>query len=167
MGIQLSRGKRNSAKKQNPKQTPSAPAQSIPLQPSHSKNVPSQHPVIEAPLYPTLPSLSPPRLFSRPHSETRDHSSSSAPKPQTRQRIKSVSNENRQRFSALIFCTETLDSLNIDHQLKKTLNPLTSLKIIDSSKKVSTPYLFRCAPMVTTFVRPICNSTKELWISQI
>ena len=37
-----------------------------------------------------------------------------------------------------------------------------SLKTVNH-KKISNPYLFRGAPMVTTFVRLISNRTKNLW----
>ena len=81
----------------------------------------------------------------------------------TRQhRTKSASNEDRQGLIGLIFA-DTLDSLIIDNQLKKMLNPLISLKTIDKNQKVSNPYLFRDAPMVTTFVCSVDNRTKVLW----
>ena len=50
----------------------------------------------------------------------------------------------------------------MDHILKQTLKPLSSLKTIDS-KDITDPYLFKSAAMVTTFVRLAGNRTKELW----
>ena len=76
-------------------------------------------------------------------------------------RAKSVSKEDRQGLNAIFFCSDTTDSPIIDHHIKKTLTSLTTLKTIE--KKVTNPYLFRVAPMVTTFVRPISNRTKMLW----
>ena len=55
-----------------------------------------------------------------------------------------------------------LDSSIIDHQIKKTHIPLTSLKTINE-KEITNPYLFRGAPMVTTFVRQMSYRTRELW----
>ena len=49
-----------------------------------------------------------------------------------------------------------MESPNIDHLLKKTLKTI-------NHKDVTNPYLFRGAPMVTTFVRSAANRTKELW----
>ena len=50
----------------------------------------------------------------------------------------------------------------MDHHLKKALKPLSTLKPIDN-KDITNPYLFRGAPMVTTFVRSAGNRTKVLW----
>ncbi len=50
----------------------------------------------------------------------------------------------------------------MDHILKKTLKPLSSLKKIDG-KDITNPYLFKSAAMVTTFVRSAGPRTKELW----
>ena len=50
----------------------------------------------------------------------------------------------------------------MDHVLKKTLKPLSSLKTIHG-KDVTNPYLFKSAAMVTTFVRSAGDRTKELW----
>ena len=49
----------------------------------------------------------------------------------------------------------------MDHVLKKTLKPLSSLKTIDD-KDITNPYLFKSAAMVTTFVRSAGNRIKEL-----
>ena len=43
------------------------------------------------------------------------------------------------------------------------LKSLTPLKTIDNHKDVTNPYLFRGAPIVTTYVRSAGNRTKELW----
>ena len=50
----------------------------------------------------------------------------------------------------------------MDHVLKKTLKPLSSLKTIDG-KDITNPYLFKNAAMVTIFVRSAGNRIKELW----
>ena len=42
------------------------------------------------------------------------------------------------------------------------MKPLRSLKKIDE-KDITNPYLFKDAPMLTTFVRSAGNRTKELW----
>ena len=49
-----------------------------------------------------------------------------------------------------------------DHQMKKILKPLSSIKTING-KNICNPYLFRGAPMVTTFVCMAGNRTRELW----
>ena len=62
----------------------------------------------------------------------------------------------------MAFCTDLMESPGLDHHLKKALKPLSTLKPIDN-KEITNPYLFRDAPMVTTFVRSASNRTKELW----
>ena len=103
--------------------------------------------------------LSSPKLSSWSLSETKHHRPTEI--PQTQQRAKSVSKEDRQELNANYFCTD-IDQPNIDHQIKKSLMPLRSLKSVNN-KMISNPYLFRGAPMVTTFVRLSSNRTKELW----
>ena len=74
---------------------------------------------------------------------------------------KQRANEVRQALNAFYFCENVLQSPAIEHHIKKSLNPLI-LKTIDH-KDVTNPYLFRGAPMVTTFVRSAGNRTKEFW----
>ena len=50
----------------------------------------------------------------------------------------------------------------MDLHLKISLKHLISLKTIND-KDITNPYLFRGAPMVTTFVRSAGNRTRELW----
>ena len=99
-------------------------------------------------------------MLSRSHSETRESTPSST--TSTKKRRKSASNEVGQAINGYYFCADILESLSIDHHLKKTLNHLTSLKTIDQ-KDITNPYLFKGAHMVTTFVRSVGNRTKELW----
>ena len=79
----------------------------------------------------------------------------------THSRAKSVAGRDQQPLKAFYFCSETLDSSIIDHQIKKTLTPLSSLKTVND-KEITNPYLFRGAPMVTTFIRKMSNRTREL-----
>ena len=130
---------------------PQCPAQIMPPQRSPSKY--SQHLIFDAPLSPTLPSFSPPMLFSRSRSKNRSHLLSSLSTPRTRQRTKSTSNADRQGLTGIILCSDTIESLIIDHQLKITLKPLFSLKTIDNHKKVSNPYLFRGALMFARLLK--------------
>ena len=53
---------------------------------------------------------------------------------------------------------------NHDNILKNSLKPLRSFKKkkIDN-KDITNPYMFKNAPMLTTFVRLAGNRTKELW----
>ena len=64
----------------------------------------------------------------------------------------SASNQVRHALNGFYFSQDILDPPNIDHLLKKTSKPLTSLKI-DNQKDVTNRYLFRGARKVTTFVR--------------
>ena len=56
---------------------------------------------------------------------------------QTRQRANSVSNEDPQELTRIILCTEDPETIKINHQLKTTLKPLTSLKTIVQHKNVN------------------------------
>ena len=118
------------------------PAQIMPPQPSHPKPSTSQQQLnTEAPLSLKLPSLSSLRLFSQSHSETREPmlpSSSSS-----KNRAKLASNEVQRALNGFYFCANILESPNIGHHLKKTLNPLISLKTINNHKDISNPHLFR------------------------
>ena len=89
-------------------------------------------------------------------------SSSSSSSISTKKRTKSASSEVRQPINGYYFCADTIELPSIDHDLKKTLNHLITLKTIDH-KDITNPYLFRGASMVTTFVRSDGNGTKELW----
>ena len=152
---------------QNPKQPeknthppPQRPAQISPT-PQQPKSTPNKHP--KTPLHPTLPSLSPistPKQFTRSHSETR--SPSPSPSTSQKKRTKSASNQFRQAVNGFYFCSDLMESPNLDHQLKKALKPLSSMKNIDQ-KDITNPYLFKGAAMVTTFVRLPGVRTKELW----
>ena len=117
----------------------------------------------KTPLSPTPPSLSPlstPRLFYRFYSETRTESSTSSPS-KTHSRAKSVAGRDRQSINAFYFCSDILDSPIIDHQIKRTLIPLTSLKTVDN-KEIPNPYLFRGAPTVNTFDHHMSNRTRAI-----
>ena len=139
-------------------------AQIIPPPQKH-QNTPAHH--SDFPLSPKSPSLSPittPKLLTRAHSVIRESpttaSSSSTTEPKPRSR--SASNEVRRAFTTFHFCQDILEPQNMDHILKQTLKPLSSLKTIDG-KDITNPYLFKNAAMVTTFVRSAGNRTKELW----
>ena len=58
--------------------------------------------------------------------------------------------------------TESEEPPPADFQLCRALKPLMNLDFI-GKKKVANPYLFRCAPMVTTFVLSTGNRTKAVW----
>ena len=110
---------------------------------------------------PSLLPLSTPRLLHRSYSET--HNDKPTPSTsKTHSRAKSVAGRDQQAVKAFYFCSENLDSSIIDHQIKKTLIPLTSLKNI-KGEEITNPYLFRGAPMVTTFVSQISNRARGLW----
>ena len=135
----------------------------MPPQPSPST---SQQSNADPPLSVTLPSILPLstlRLFSRSHSEIRGLTPPplSSLETITRKRTKSGANEVRQAFNGFYFCAATLQSPNIDYQLKKNLNPLISFTKINH-KDITNAYLFRDAPMVTTFVRSAGTRTREL-----
>ena len=142
------------------------PAQIIPP-PQKPQNTPAHF--SDFPLSPKSPSLSPvktPRQLVRSHSLTRESptkeavTSSSPSSPSTHQKPRS--NESRRAFTAYHYCQDILESQNMDHILKKTLKPLSSLKSING-KDITNPYLFKNAAMVTTFVRSAGPRTKELW----
>ena len=143
------------------------PAQIIPP-PQKPQNTPAHF--SDFPLSPKSPSLSPiktPRQLVRSHSLTRESptkeaATSSSPSTYQKPRSLSASNEARRAFSAYHYCQDILEPQNMDHILKKTLKPLSSLKSING-KDITNPYLFKNAAMVTTFVRSAGNRTKELW----
>ena len=148
--------KQNKTKPAQPYQ-PQRSAQILP--PPQPKNTPTQ--VMETPLSPTLPSLSPistPRLLSRAHLETREQPATLA--SSLRKRTKSASKEVRQPVNGYYFCTGTLETSTIDHHLKKSLKHLISFKTIND-KDITNSYLFRGAPIVTTFVRSAGNRTRD------
>ena len=139
-------------------------AQIIPP-PQKPQNTPAH--LSDFPLSPKSPSLSPittPKLLTRAHSVTRESptaaSSSSTTEPKPRSR--SASNEFRRAFTAFHFCQYILEPQNMEHILKQSLKPLSSLKTIDG-KDITNPYFFKNAAMVTTFVRSAGNRTKDLW----
>ena len=59
-------------------------------------------------------------------------------------------------------CSIETDELPADFQLRRALKPLLELKTVQE-KNISNSYLFRGAPMVTTFVRSAENQTKGVW----
>ena len=74
---------------------------------------------------------------------------------------KSASKDVPRAFNAFYFREDTLESSTLEHHVKQSLRPLSGLKTIDQ-KDVTNPYLFKCATMVTTFVRSAGNRNKEL-----
>ena len=81
----------------------------------------------------------------------------------TRKKTQSTSNEVRQAINDFYFCADAIQSPSIDHHLKKkTLNPLNTFRKINH-KDITNPYLFRGAPMETTFVHSAGTRTMELW----
>ena len=99
-----------------------------------------------------------PKTLSRSHSVTRE----TTPPTSSKHSAKSVSNEVRRAFNGFYFCADVMQSPNIEHHLKNTLNPLITLKIVNH-KDITNPYLFRGALMVTTFVHSAGNRTNEFW----
>ena len=65
-------------------------------------------------------------------------------------------------MTAFLFCEDILENPNHDHILKNPLKPLRSFRKINN-KDITNPYIFKDAPMLTTFVRSAGNQTKELW----
>ena len=134
----------------------------MPPQPLPSTSQQSDPPLSITPL--SISPLSTPKLFSRSHSEIREITppSSSSLINTTRKKTKSTSDEVRQAINGFYFWVDTLLSPNVDHHLKKTLNPLiTSRKI--NHKDITNPYLFRSTPIATTFVRSAGTRTREVW----
>ena len=95
-------------------------------------------------------------------SPTEEAATSSSPSTHQKPRSLSASNEARRAFTAYHYCQDILEPQNMDHVLKETLKPLSSLKNING-KDITNPYLFKNAAMVTTFVRSAGPRTKELW----
>ena len=140
------------------------PAQLIP-----PPQKPKTTPVIptEIPLPPSLSPITTPKILTRSHSATRLSPSPQTPSTSTastihKARARSASTEARRAINAFYFCEDTFENPRLDHLLKQTLKPLRSLKKIDE-KDITNPYLFKDAPMLTTFVRSASNRTKELW----
>ena len=151
------------------KKSISTPALStiMPHQPSPST---SQQSNTDPPLSITL-SISPlstPRLFSWSHSEIRELTPpSSSCVTITRKRTKSAVNEVRQVFNVFVFLFFSLTDFNhptstINLKKETTLNQLISFTKI-SHEDITNPYLFKGAPMVTTFVLSASTRTRELW----
>ena len=133
------------------------PAQIIPP-PQKQKTTPV-HPT-EIPPSPSLSPITTPKVLVRSHSVTR-----LSPPPQAiahKTRSHSTSTETRNALNAIYFCEDVLDNPNLDHSIKKSKKPLSSLKKINE-KDITNPYLFSNVPMLTTFVRSAGNRTKELW----
>ena len=84
------------------------------------------------------------------------------PASSTKQQSQSASTEVRRALNAFYFCADILEPQHLDHVLKKSLEPLLSLKKIDNHN-ITNPYTFKNAPMLTKFVRLAGNQTKELW----
>ena len=109
---------------------------------------------------PSFSPISPPRLLPWAHSETKKQPPTLA--SSLRKGTKSASNEVRQAVNGYYFWSDTLETSTMDHHLTKSLKHLISLKTINN-KDITNPYLFRGAPMVTTFVRSAGNRTTKLW----
>ena len=60
--------------------------------------------------------------------EHRHHQHSPQKKKNKKKQTKSASNDVRQAVNGFYFCTDLLESPDLDHQLKKSLKPLSSLK---------------------------------------
>ena len=114
----------------------------------------------------TLHSLSPPRLFSRSRSLNRlpnnnpdqDHSHPLISKARPIARSAS-SKEDGQELLKVALCSAEAEELPADFQLHRALKPLLNFKQI-KNKDISNPYLFRGAPMVTTFVHSAGSRSK-------
>ena len=178
---QLKRGRKKHPKKQTQKTSPipqpygdkttavpnQRPAQLIPP-PQKPKTTPVTP--IEIPLPPSLSPITTPKILTRSHSATRLSPSPQTPSTSTastsstihKARARSASTEARRAINAFYFCEDTFENPHLDRLLKQTLKPLRSLKKIDE-KDITNPYLFKDAPMLTTFVRSAGNRTKELW----
>ena len=87
-------------------------------------------PNIQKPPPPPLSPLTPSKLFSRSLSENRFQPSTSRNHP----RAKSVSKEDRQGLNAIFFCSDPTYSPIIDHHIKKTRTPITTVKTIENTK---------------------------------
>ena len=120
----------------------------------------------EIPLPPSLSPITTPKILTRSHLATRLSPSPQTPSTSTsstihKARVRSASTEARRAINAFYFCEDTFENPHLDRLLKQTLKPLRSLKKIDE-KDITNPYLFKDAPMLTTFVRSAGNQTKEL-----
>ena len=113
-----------------------------------------------SPQHHLLSPITTPKLISRSHSVTR---ATTPPASSTKQRSQSASTEVRRALNAFYFCEDILELQHLNHVLKKSLKPLLSLKKIDNHD-ITNPYIFKYAPMLTTFVRLAGNRTKELWL---
>ena len=139
------------------------PAQIIPPLPQIQKITPINP--IEIPLPPSLSPITTPKIFTRSQSVTRlspDPQTASTSSSGQKPRARSASTEARHAMTAFIFCEDILENPNHDHILKTSLKPLRSFKKINN-KDITNPYIFKDAPMLTTFVRTAGNRTKELW----
>ena len=139
------------------------PAQIIPPLPQKQKINPINP--IEIPLPPSLSPITTPKIFTRSHSVTRlspDPQTASTSSSGQKPRARSASTEARHAMTAFLFCEDILENPNHDHILKTSLKPLRSFKKINN-KDITNPYIFKDAPVLTTFVRSTGNRTKELW----
>ena len=125
----------------------------MPPQPSHSKHSPSQHLNFKAPLSP-FPSQAVLPIPIRKSTPTVNISMFYT-KQVSHKRRPTRTHRNHSVY-------KKIESPISDHQLKTTLKPLSTLKMIDNHKNVSNPYLFRGAPIVTTIVRSISSRTNSL-----
>ena len=82
-------------------------------------------------------------------------------KSPTKHRARSASNEVRRALNSYLSGYHGTTK-HWSHP-KNTLKPLRSLTKIDNNKDITNPYLFRGAPMVTTFVCSPGNRTNVLW----
>ena len=62
----------------------------------------------------------------------------------------------------MALCSAEADELPANFQLRRALKLLIDFKRINN-KNIYNPYLFRGAPMVTTFVRSTGSRTKGVW----
>ena len=138
------------------------PAQIIP--PPQKQKITPVNPT-EIPLPPHFPQSQPRKFFTRSHSVTRlspDPQTASTSSTGQKPRARLVSTEARRAMAAFFFCEDILENPNHDHILKNSLKPLRSIKNIDN-KDIINPYIFKDAPMLTTFVRLAGNRTEVLW----
>ena len=96
------------------------------------------------------------RLFV--NSLEQPHSLPQHSKPRQRAKPASADNESEEHLEVAL-CFAEPEELPEDFQLHRALKPLSDFKTIDG-KRIFNPYLFRGAPMVTTFIRSAGSRTK-------
>ena len=109
---------------------------------------------------PSFPSLSPSAISTQELFPTRQrHDPPASKKTNQQEGEEELSIQQIQQAAAL--CSVNLEAVG-DFQLRKALKPLLSLDEI-KNLNISNPPNFRCAAMVTTFVRSAGNRTKGVW----